>query len=126
MINRALVLLSHPESEVIVTGAAVRLDQRTTPNQFTHTVQIVASNFMGKVVIEASLMPTPEEGDWFPLTLGDGPALVCDHPTSKSFGYTVQGRFLWVRAIVDRSKQVPVGTQDVAAAFGIIDRIMFK
>lgn len=126
MSNRTLVLLSHPASEVVVTGEEMRVDQRGTPSQFTHTIQIVTSNFVGRVSVEASLMPIPGEEDWFPLDLGGQPYLECREPKSKSFGFTVQGRFIWVRAKVDRSLWLPVGTQDVATAFGFIDRILFK
>lgn len=126
MINRTLVLLSKPASEVVVTGEAMRVDDRATPSQFTHTIQIVTANFVGRVIVEASLMPIPTEDDWFALDLGGSPYLECEEPTSDSLGFTVQGRFLWVRAKVDRSRQVPVGTQDVAAAFGSVDRILYR
>lgn len=126
MINRPLVLMSKPPSEVIVTGQAMRVDGRATPSHFTHTIQIVASKFVGRVVIEASLMPSPTEADWFPIILGKTPYLDFEEPTSKCLGFTIQGRFVWVRAKIDRSKHVPIGAQEVAPNFGNIDRILFK
>ncbi len=118
--------MSHPASEVVVLGEAVRADQSGSPRQFVHTVQIVASNFIGRVSIEASLMPEPGEGDWFPLDLGGRPYLECLTSTSKSFGFLVQGHFIWVRAKVDRSLWVPYPIEGVNEAFGYIDRILFK
>ena len=126
MNNHPIVLLSHHVSEVVVEGDAVRVDTRATPSQFTHTIQIKASGFVGRVAVEASLMPEPSDEDWFPLDLGGLPYLECIQPTSKSFGFTVQGRFLWVRAQVDRSRWISFETQSVNEAFGFIDRILFK
>ena len=126
MNNHPIVLLSHHASEVVVEGDAVRVDTRGTPSQFTHTIQIKTSGFVGRVAVYASLMPTPTEDDWFPLDLNGLPYLECIQPTSKSFGFTVQGRYLWVRAKVDRSRWISFETQSVNEAFGFIDRILFK
>lgn len=126
MNSRPLVLLSHPASEVVVIGEAMRVDGRQSPNHFVHTIQIVASKFVGRVSVEASLVPEPGEGDWFALDLGGQPYLECLEATSKCFGFTVQGRFIWVRAKVDRSRWVPYPVEGVNEAFGFIDRILFK
>lgn len=126
MNSRPLVLLSHPASEVVVIGEAMRVDGRQSPNHFVHTLQIVAKNFIGRVSVEASLVPEPEEGDWFALDLDGQPYLECRESTSKCLGFKVQGRFIWLRAKVDRSLWVPYPVEGVNEAFGFIDRILFK
>ena len=107
-------------------GEPVRVDTCGTPSQFTHTIQIKTSGFVGRVAVEASLMPEPTEDDWFALDLSGLPYLECIQPTSKSFGFTIQGRYLWVRAKVDRSRWISFETQSVNEAFGFVDRVLFK
>lgn len=127
MDNRTVMLMTKPPLRTVVVGEPVRVDTRTTSSSHLHTIQIVMSNFVGKVIIEASLMPSPTEADWFALDLGGSPFIEFEKATTKSVGVTVPGLFIWMRAKVDRSRIMPLNYHEEAVAFyGNIDRILLR
>lgn len=113
--------------KTVVVGEPVRVDTRTTATKHLHTIQISTSNFVGKVIIEASLMPVPTEADWFAIDLDGVPFVEFEKATTKSVGFTVPGLFVWMRATVDRSRIMPLNYhEEQVAYYGSIDRILLR
>lgn len=149
--RQSLVLLSKPTATLIYTSPPIRVDNWYSNANHLHTIQIVASNFRGLVSIEASIMNNPTDRDWFYIPLNDHPYV--EYPRSLdntirayvpidlnntgtginamgetstvSFNFT--GRFVWMRAKVDRSTVVPSDASPLMIAqVGVIDRILLN
>lgn len=89
-----------------------------------HTVGIYLADFIGRVMIQGSLVVEPADTDWFNITL-DGEAvnyLQYDTNTSSLVMRNFTGNFVWVRAKVDRSYIVPAA--DPNAVGGVTQIIM--
>lgn len=121
MIIRPYVLLRQSENKRHVVGEPFRVR-----GGFIHTVQIVLSNFVGKVSIEATLATNPTEEDWFPVMLGNERNIEYKLNTTKTVGFTVRGNFVWVRARVDRDEWVTKLDQWDVSVYGTVDSILFK
>jgi hypothetical protein len=65
--------------------------------------QHVINNFIGDVIIEASLATDPLEGDWFPIS---STATTFDTLYHVNTFYNFTGNFVWIRAKVDISAGV--------------------
>ena len=148
MSRQSITLFSHPEPVITYTGPPVRVDSWYTSAQHLHTVSIVAANCRGRLTIQASIKASPSENDWFPISLGG--QLYIDYPRSglwsasdnfgagpafgallggeiSTLGFSFTGRFVWMRAILDRSRIVPPGANPVMiGACGYIDRILLN
>jgi hypothetical protein len=75
------------------------------------TITYRVENFVGTIVIEASLNDSTEQAQWFEVnTYGDGSTIYNDyHPVN------VTGNFVWLRARVDQFDQGTI--QFVTAAY---------
>ena len=149
--RQSIVLLSDPKPVLVYTSKPIRVDMWYTSAQHLHTIQIVASNFRGLVSIEASIMTKPTENDWFYIPLYGNPYI--EYPRSldntirayipidlnntgtginalgetSTVGLSFTGRFVWMRAKIDRSTVVPPdATEVMIAQVGIIDRILLN
>lgn len=84
-------------------------------------------DFTGRIIVEATLVTDPAEADWFPVQLtsanagadidggtADSVSNYAQYPLDPSnpsdahgdtgtFGWTLRGNFVWIRARVDRS-----------------------
>ena len=96
-----------------------------------HTMQIVYSNFVGRLHIQATLALTPAETDWFNVQVPGGisistggykqfPQTGTDGFTGVE-GYNIQGNFAWLRVKLDRS-YIGDGTT-YQADYGSVDSI---
>lgn len=131
MSRQSIVLLSSPPPEVIYQAAPVRVDSWFTDIQHQHTLSIVASRFKGRLIIEASIKVNPNDNDWFPISLGG--KLYIDYPRNglvsetSNIAFSFLGRFVWMRARLDRSYVIPMDAQPtMVAACGFIDRILLN
>lgn len=149
--RQSLVLLSKPDATLIYKSRPIRVDHWYSNAQHIHTVQIVASNFRGLVSIEASIMNNPLENDWFHVPLNGHPYV--EYPRSldntirayvpidlnntgtginamgetSTVSFSFNGRFVWMRAKIDRSTVVPTDASPLMIAqVGIIDRILLN
>lgn len=102
----------------------------STPGR--QTIVIRLSNFKGRVTIQATLSPEPNETDWFSVPL-DGDDFI-EYPTLElpylpgkttgTFGYLVYGNYVWLRAIVDRRHFTDESFTEIQLdAFGRIEYI---
>jgi len=151
MSRQSLVLLSKPKPTLIYTSQPIRVDNWYSNASHLHTIQIVASNFRGLVSIEASIMTNPSESDWFYIPINGNPYV--EYPRSldntirayvpidlnntgtginamgetSTISFSFTGRFVWMRAKVDRSTVVPMDASPLMIAqVGIIDRILLN
>lgn len=92
---------------------------------YLHTIQISLSNFVGKVSIEACIVPNPTEEDWFKVSLGGNRELKFDHSTTKTVGFTVKGAFVMLRGVVDREGR-SIQERFNVNQLGNVDRIIIK
>lgn len=107
------LLLDTTSGKINVTGLKQKAAGYNNSIGNSHTVSITLDNFIGRVWIEGSLSADPQEGDWFPIPLGQGvPYLQYPmdpaRPTgqtgdSGTYPYSFTGNYIWVRARVDRT-----------------------
>lgn len=116
--------------EINVVGEPVKSGGWYNGHNGLHTVVIYPNALHGKISIEASLALEPLDTDWFSVPL-DGNHTI-EFPRNPSIpnethavGYTFQGKYLWVRAILDRSYILDdmAGEREVTL-FGTINRIV--
>jgi len=125
----ATTLLNGDAGQLNQTGTAQRAAgyYSTAVNGGWHTISADLVDFTGRIVIEATLVTDPAETDWFPVQLTSANAgsdidggfadstssyaqypLDPAHPTGAhgdtgTFGWTLRGNFVWIRARTDRS-----------------------
>lgn len=99
----------------------------TAVNGGWHTISADLVDFTGRIIVEATLVTDPAETDWFPVQLTsanagadidggtadnassyaqyplDPTAPTGTHGDTGTFGWTLRGNFVWIRARVDRS-----------------------
>jgi hypothetical protein len=107
------LLLDTTSGKINVTGLKQKAAGYNNSIGNSHTVSITLDDFIGRVWIEGSLNADPQEGDWFPIPLGNGvPYLQYPMDPAKPTGYTgdsgsypysFAGNYIWVRARVDRT-----------------------
>lgn len=131
--RKSLVLLGGmPTDKLDVVGEPVRVDTWYTSADHLITVAIVASNFLGRVYIDATFKVDPSEEDWFPLTINGGKFLEysSDHGLTRETStkaYNLKGRYVSLRARVVRSHLLaPNATPVQIASYGVIDRILLN
>jgi len=101
-------LLSDTGLTLSVTGAKFKADGFSGGDGL-HTVGIYLNDFVGRVVIQGTLVVEPTDTDWFSVTL-DGEAvnyIQYDNNTSGLVVKNFTGNFVWVRAKMDRTYIAP-------------------
>ena len=117
--RRNATILSSTGSNMNMTGMNVKADSYYGYVDGHHTIQLVYSNFVGRLRIQASLSLNPAETDWFDLqdttvfgsvtdqTTGYNPAgyiqFNANDPANGSQAYSVTGNFAYIRVQMDRS-----------------------
>tara|TARA_R110001592_G_scaffold307593_1_gene581385 strand:- start:119 stop:505 length:387 start_codon:yes stop_codon:yes gene_type:complete len=100
-----------------------------------HTIQIVYSQFIGRVHVEATLATTPTETDWFgikpELTAGTefaaGESFVqfnSNAPGNVAEAYTFRGNFTYLRVRMDRAHVGDGTTYDTS--YGTISKAILS
>jgi len=114
----SIILLNTTAGLINVTGVQQKGAGYNNSVGNSHTVSVTLNDFTGRVWIEGSLAATPQDGDWFPIPVGNGvpylqfpinPAAPTSHHVGDSgtYVYSFSGNFIWVRARVDRSYMIP-------------------
>jgi len=101
-------LLSDTGTNLNETGSKFKADGFSGGDGL-HTVGIYLGEFIGRVMIQGSLVVEPTDTDWFNITL-DGEATNYIQYDSNTNGLIVKnftGNFVWVRAKMDRSFITP-------------------
>lgn len=117
--RRNATILSSTGSEMSVTGMSVKADSYYGYVDGHHTIQVVYSNYIGRLKIQASLSLNPTETDWFDIqnttvfgsvtdqTTGYNPQgyiqFNANDPANGSQAYSVTGNFSYIRVKMDRS-----------------------
>ena len=117
--RRNATILSSTGSNMNMTGMNVKADSYYGYVDGHHTIQLVYSNFVGRLRIQASLSLNPAETDWFDLqdttvfgsvtdqSTGYNPAgyiqFNANDPADGSQAYSVTGNFAYIRVQMDRS-----------------------
>ena len=96
---------AHPgDSQVeTVTGNKFKGDGYYGRSDGFHTVQYDLDNFLGTVVIQATLALEPSSDDWFTVDETEHTSTSNDSSSSTSDGgfvYNFTGNYVWVRAYV--------------------------
>lgn len=97
-----------------------------TGHQIRNTIHVMAAGLKGRISLEASLVVDPLEKDWFPVMI-DGEQYIEFDGMTGSRGFTVLGRFLWIRAKLDR-RYLRTGSSDdeIIADSGILNGVLLK
>ena len=118
----AAQLLVGTAQQLNQTGDALRAAgyYTTSINGGWHTVSADLVNFVGRIYIEATLVSSPTETDWFPVQLNgiqayqQFPGNTARHlgegvnGDTTTVGWTFRGNFTFVRARIDRSYLPPI------------------
>lgn len=100
MANPVIVLTN--ESELSYTSNPVKGDGYYGFADGLQTMSFHFSNFTGRLWVEATLMETPTESDWFHIDLDiDVPFLEMEAHTG-TVGTSFQGNFVYLRVRIDR------------------------
>ena len=97
-------LLSDTGTNLDVVGTKFKADGFSGGDGL-HTIGIYLGAFIGRVMIQGSLVVEPTDNDWFNITL-DGEAVNYIQYDDNTSGLVVKnftGNFVWVRAKIDRS-----------------------
>lgn len=113
------ILLNNTGDDPTAVGTAVRCDAWHYGGERLFTVAAHVSNYVGAVVIEASLAENPTSNDWFEVT-----KFVFEPEGLGGFigvsGKSFRGNYVWLRA----SMQRPVNENIVI--IGHIDRVLLN
>lgn len=104
-------LLSDTGTNLEVTGNKVQADGFRNLTDGLHTVGFYLNDFVGRLIIQGTLVLDPQEEDWVSLTLeGESNAYIQFDAISPGEGLIVRnftGNFVFVRAVVTRSHISP-------------------
>jgi uncharacterized protein with FMN-binding domain len=98
-----LAAQNHPNdsTSTTVTGQQYKGDGYYGRSDGFHTVQLTVTDFVGTIVIQASLATTPTATDWFDVTGTAHTSTNNAHANADgSFFYNFTGNFVWIRAKV--------------------------
>lgn len=123
-------LLGTTSSEVNVTGPAKKADGFFGFTDGKATIGWYLNNFIGKIILEATLATEPTDIDWFPVAFdGEANTFVEYLSTAPGIGLTVfnvTGNFVWVRAKVDRSQINPLPGPDDLDVLGNVTKVLMN
>lgn len=108
MKGTSLRLLDNTGEQLEVVGSRVKALGYFGSSNGMHTVAMYVQDFTGQIVIEASLVESPEPGDWHTVIVKQFPLDPLNPTGENQLGDTVtvsenfQGNFVWVRARVTR------------------------
>ena len=110
------------KAEMSFTGDKARGDGFYGYSDGLHTVSFHVNNFTGRIWLQATLLESPTEADWFNIALSSGSAYLPYDAQSTTYGVTFTGNFVYVRARIDRSYLVDQ-TYD-ASTHGVVNKIV--
>lgn len=131
MSKTSISMMSSTQNQWEVTGDPIRADGWYGMTDGLHTISAVLVDFKGDLVIEASLVADPQDGDWFMVDCGCSKKLSFPSDGSgvgatKTIGFNVVGSFVWLRARIDRSAIQPKPAEDAINDYGFVDRILIN
>jgi glycerol uptake facilitator-like aquaporin len=97
-----LSIQTHPgdSSTVSITGEKYQGDAYYSRSDGFHTVQYIVTDFVGEIIMQATLATSPTADDWFTLTSTRHTSTAINTDESDgSFLKNFVGNYVWVRAI---------------------------
>jgi len=118
MPNAVIVLTNKPELNY--TSDSVKGDGYYGYADGLQTMSFHVTGFTGRVYLEATLMESPQETDWFIIDLDQENPYIEFTDQTATTGTTFQGNFVYLRVRIDRSY---LGASDYdSIAHGIFDK----
>ena len=101
MANSVIVLTN--KNELSYTSESVKGDGYYGYADGLQTMSFHMTGFTGRVFLEATIVESPEEGDWFIIDLDQENPYLEFIDQTVTVGTTFQGNFVYLRVRVDRS-----------------------
>ena len=117
--SNAVIVLTN-QKELSYTSESVKGDGYYGYADGLQTMSFHVSNFTGKIYLEATLMETPTDSDWFIIELDQETSYLEFTNQTATVGTTFQGNFVYLRVRVDRD-YLAAGSYD-AITHGILDK----
>jgi hypothetical protein len=96
------------------SAGAVRVDRFPEAPHAVATINIHSANFVGKVVVEATIKLDPQDADWFVLHTETFEPITMGQDARRNRITNKEGRFISMRATATKADGFP---------HGIIDRV---
>ena len=132
--RRSITMMSASGTEMSKFSEAVKGDSYYGYTDGLHTFQVVYSQFVGRVRLQATLSLDPAEADWFDVTpVGTTGNRFnqfgylqwnANAPANQSEAYTVQGNFTYLRFYLDRTHMADSVTYD--PSYGQISQVIIS
>ena len=132
--RRSITMMSASGTEMNKFSEAVKGDSYYGYTDGLHTFQVVYSQFVGRVRLQATLSLDPAEADWFDIIPSDTTGRRfntegyiqwnANSPRSGSEAYTVQGNFTYLRIYLDRNHVGDGATYDTS--YGQISQVILS
>jgi|TARA_B110000438_G_C15751210_1_gene623078 hypothetical protein len=110
------------KNELTYTSDAVKGDGYYGFADGLHTMSFHVTNFTGRIHLEATIVETPTETDWFPIDLDNITPYLQFTAQTVTKGTSFEGNFVYLRVKVDRA-YLGAASYDVAL-HGAIDKVV--
>ena len=110
------------KNELTYTSDAVKGDGYYGFADGLHTMSFHVTNFTGRIHLEATIVETPTETDWFPIDLDNITPYLQFTAQTVTKGTSFEGNFVYLRVKVDRA-YLGAASYDVAL-HGPIDKVV--
>jgi hypothetical protein len=133
--RRSINILGSTGTKMSQTSETVKGDSFYGYSDGWHTIQVVYSQYIGRLHVEATLATTPTDTDWFPIKpeLTNGTEFSADNayvqfnsndPGKGSEAYTFRGNFTYLRVRMDRAHVGDGTTYDTS--YGSISKVILS
>jgi hypothetical protein len=120
MANSTVILTN--KTEMSYTGDKARGDGFYGFSDGLHTISFHVNNYTGRIWLQATLLETPTEADWFDIALSTATQYLQLDGSSITQGATFTGNFVYVRAKIDRTYLVNQSYD--TSVHGVVDKIV--
>ncbi len=135
--SKTVVLLENTNTDFEKVGPAVPADGWYGHVDGLYTLAIYLDNFIGRIVIEGSIVSEPSENDWFPIKIDKckylefprNPTAPTGHGNiqgdSGIIGFTFHANIVWIRARIERD-YLNISREDLdeIEMLGIVNKIL--
>ncbi len=130
MTRTSEIMMNDTTGKVSVVGNKIRASGWYGSKGSSHTVQIVLSNFSGRIAIQGTLASEPKEDDWFFINLSNNNHYLT-FETDKNTpivtqAYNFKGNFIWLRALMDRNNLDFEPSAEQLRALGNVNKILLS
>lgn len=137
--RRSVTIMSSSGTDMNKYSDEAKADSYYGYTDGIHTIQVVYTNFVGRLHLQATLSLTPTATDWFDIVVSATEGLYAgsgawndagyiqfnaNAPASSANAYTIKGNFAFIRAYMDRTYIGDGTTYD--ASYGQINQIILS